>query len=172
MLHDPVFSEPENCGNLENLGSCRFLYMEVSKIRGTILGVPTIRIIVYWGLYWGPIILGNYHITNVEARVLPVHSNHRDAGDMERFNASTRCEKDSSREFGTLAKAPTSKEKRERFLASTRTNRSEFLRTLPRFWRSRNSISHHAESQQAFCDRYVIRSKSAEIPACGQGISS
>ena len=24
------------------------------KIRGTILGVPIIRIIIYWGLYWGP----------------------------------------------------------------------------------------------------------------------
>ena len=24
------------------------------KIRGTILGVPIIRIIVFWGLYWGP----------------------------------------------------------------------------------------------------------------------
>ena len=102
--------------------------------------------------------LGNYHIKNIEARVLPVHSNHRDAGDMERFNTSTRCKKDSSREFGTLAKAPTSKEKRERFLASTRTNRSELLRTLPRFWRSRNCISHHAESQQAFCDRYSMSS--------------
>ena len=32
------------------------------KIRGTILGVPIIRTIVYWGLYWGPLILGNYHI--------------------------------------------------------------------------------------------------------------
>ena len=32
------------------------------KIRGTILGVPIIRIIVFWGLYWGPLILGNYHI--------------------------------------------------------------------------------------------------------------
>ena len=31
------------------------------KIRGTMLGVPIIRIIVYWGLYWGPLILGNYH---------------------------------------------------------------------------------------------------------------
>ena len=29
---------------------------------GTFLGVPIIRIIVYWGLYWGPLILGNYHI--------------------------------------------------------------------------------------------------------------
>ena len=32
------------------------------KIRGTILGVPIIRIIVFWGLYWGPPILGNYHM--------------------------------------------------------------------------------------------------------------
>ena len=32
------------------------------KIRGTILGVPIIKIIVFWGLYWGPFILGNYHI--------------------------------------------------------------------------------------------------------------
>ena len=32
------------------------------KIRGTLLGVPIIRIVVYWGLYWGPPILGNYHI--------------------------------------------------------------------------------------------------------------
>ena len=26
------------------------------------LGVPIIRTIVFWGLYWGPPILGNYHI--------------------------------------------------------------------------------------------------------------
>ena len=32
------------------------------KIRGTFLGVPIIRTIVYWGLYWGPFILGNYHV--------------------------------------------------------------------------------------------------------------
>ena len=25
------------------------------KIRGTLLGVPIIRVIVYWGLYWGPL---------------------------------------------------------------------------------------------------------------------
>ena len=29
------------------------------KIRGTSLGVPIIRTIVFWGLYWGPLILGN-----------------------------------------------------------------------------------------------------------------
>ena len=31
------------------------------KIRGTFWGVPIIRIILYWGLFWGPLILGNYH---------------------------------------------------------------------------------------------------------------
>ena len=34
----------------------------VPKIRGTILGAMIIRTIVYWGLYWGPLLLGNYHI--------------------------------------------------------------------------------------------------------------
>ena len=32
------------------------------KIRGTILGVSIIRTIVFWGLYWGSLILGNYHV--------------------------------------------------------------------------------------------------------------
>ena len=32
------------------------------KIRGSMLGVPIIRTIVYWGLYWGPLVLGNYHL--------------------------------------------------------------------------------------------------------------
>ena len=35
------------------------------KIRGTFLGVPIIRTIVFWGLYWGPLILGNYHIISI-----------------------------------------------------------------------------------------------------------
>ena len=30
--------------------------------RGTILGVPITRAIVYWGPYWGPPLLGNYHL--------------------------------------------------------------------------------------------------------------
>ena len=29
---------------------------------GPFLGVPIIRTIVFWGLYWGPLFLGNYHI--------------------------------------------------------------------------------------------------------------
>ena len=33
------------------------------KIRCTLLGVPIIRTIVFWGLYWGPLILGNYHMS-------------------------------------------------------------------------------------------------------------
>ena len=37
---------------------------EFPKIRGTLLGVPIIRTIVFLGLYWGPLILGNYHIHN------------------------------------------------------------------------------------------------------------
>ena len=31
-------------------------------MRGTFLGVPMLRIIVFWGLYWGPLIWGKYHI--------------------------------------------------------------------------------------------------------------
>ena len=36
---------------------------------GTILGVPIIRIIVFWGLYWGALILGNYHIGIMENKM-------------------------------------------------------------------------------------------------------
>ena len=47
------------------------------KIRGTFLGVPIIRTIVFRVLYWGPPILGNYHIfsfsgsTGGEACLIP-----------------------------------------------------------------------------------------------------
>ena len=49
------------------------------KIGGTILGVPIIRTIVVWGLYWGPPILGNYQIipwllNSVNPRVCVVSS--------------------------------------------------------------------------------------------------
>ena len=33
------------------------------EISGTILGVPTLRTIVFWSLYWGSPILGNYHVS-------------------------------------------------------------------------------------------------------------
>ena len=35
-------------------------YWGFPKIRCTTLGVPIIRTRVFWGLYWGPPILGNY----------------------------------------------------------------------------------------------------------------
>ena len=46
-----------------SLHSFQVLIWEFPRIRGTFLGVPIIRIIIYWGLYWGPLILGNYHIS-------------------------------------------------------------------------------------------------------------
>ena len=33
-----------------------------SQIKGTVLGVPTIRVTAFWGLSWGPPILGNYNV--------------------------------------------------------------------------------------------------------------
>ena len=38
------------------------LIWEFPKVRGTFLGVHIIRTIAYLGLYWGPPILGNYHM--------------------------------------------------------------------------------------------------------------
>ena len=38
---------------------------KVPKIKSTILGVPIITSIVYWGLYWGPRIMGNYQIQHM-----------------------------------------------------------------------------------------------------------
>ena len=35
---------------------------EFPKIRGAFLEVPIIRTIVFGGLYWGPLLLGNYRI--------------------------------------------------------------------------------------------------------------
>ena len=32
------------------------------KIRGTFLGIPIIRIVVFWGLDWGPLVLGSYFV--------------------------------------------------------------------------------------------------------------
>ena len=37
------------------------------KIKGTFLGVPLIRTIIYWGIYWGTLILGNYQIEKEES---------------------------------------------------------------------------------------------------------
>ena len=42
------------------------------KFGGTILGIPIIRtiVIVFWGLYWGPFILGIYHISSYLSHTL------------------------------------------------------------------------------------------------------
>ena len=37
------------------------------KMRGTFLGVPTIRTRVFWGLYWGSPILRNYQIHRISS---------------------------------------------------------------------------------------------------------
>ena len=39
-------------------------HMVVPKIRGTFLGIPIIRTMVFWGLYWGTSILGSYHMSH------------------------------------------------------------------------------------------------------------
>ena len=38
------------------------------KLGVPILGVPIIRTIVFWSLYWGPRILGNYQISTSSAK--------------------------------------------------------------------------------------------------------
>ena len=39
-----------------------YVYMGISENEGYNFGAPIIRIIVFWGPYWGPTIYGNYHI--------------------------------------------------------------------------------------------------------------
>ena len=45
--------------------------MGVSQNYGYHFGVPIIRTIVIWDLYWGTLILGNYHITPIESLYYP-----------------------------------------------------------------------------------------------------
>ena len=44
------------------------LYGGFPKLGVPFLGVPIIRNIVYWGLYLGPLTLGNYHIPKLLSR--------------------------------------------------------------------------------------------------------
>ena len=41
--------------------------MGVSQNYGYHFGVPAVRTVVFWGLYWDPPILGNYHIMRILA---------------------------------------------------------------------------------------------------------
>ena len=50
-------------GSVSSLSDC-FVLWGFPKIRGAILGVPRIRIIVFWGLYLGLPIWGSYHIVH------------------------------------------------------------------------------------------------------------
>ena len=34
-----------------------------ANIRGTLLGVSIVRIVVFWGLYWGLLMKGNCHMS-------------------------------------------------------------------------------------------------------------
>ena len=43
---------------------------EFPEIRVTFLGVPIIRIVVFWGPYWGPLILGNYQMFGASRKYL------------------------------------------------------------------------------------------------------
>ena len=46
----------------KKMKGCLRIIWGFPRIRGTLLRVPIIRIIVFWGPNWGPLILGNYHI--------------------------------------------------------------------------------------------------------------
>ena len=64
-VYVPSFSHERNWRGLHaSIGVSPVQLCGFPNIRGTILGVPIIRTIVFGGLYWGPPILGNY----------PVHS--------------------------------------------------------------------------------------------------
>ena len=45
---------------------------------GTIMGVPRVRIIVYWGLYGDTLILGNHHIVLPQTRSQDTKADFRD----------------------------------------------------------------------------------------------
>ena len=42
-------------------GNCLNMWV-FPTIRGALLAVPIIRTIAFWGLYWGPLVLDNYHV--------------------------------------------------------------------------------------------------------------
>ena len=59
-----VFSNPPDMtqiGGLVAHDPVNFV-VRVSKNSGYHLGVPIIRIVIFWGLYWGPPVLGKYHV--------------------------------------------------------------------------------------------------------------
>ena len=92
MAHKQELAEETSAIYLSfHSGSCSTWHMRVSQITGTILGVSIIGIVIFWGLFWGPPILGNYHISWVDPppcnsgilgiyedpnRILIIHNSH------------------------------------------------------------------------------------------------
>ena len=73
----PTIMENQMEKKMENEMETGFIYGIMGiwgfpKLGGCHIGVPIIRTIVYWGLFWGPPILGNYHITFCYLRLLEV----------------------------------------------------------------------------------------------------
>ena len=60
------FQDPTAGGQTGMKKSSLLSYMwQLPKIRGTFWGVPIrIRIVMFWGPYWGPPIWGNYHVSS------------------------------------------------------------------------------------------------------------
>ena len=58
ILHHPG----EGTGELQRSHIVDVFKWGLPKMRGTFLGVPIIRTIVFWGLYWGLPILGIYQM--------------------------------------------------------------------------------------------------------------
>ena len=54
-----LLAKPHLC--CQSCGS--YHHVMVSQNEGYLFGVPIIRVIVFWGLYWGPPVLGNYHVS-------------------------------------------------------------------------------------------------------------
>ena len=55
------------CYKMQNKSSARlknfrYIMWRFPKVTGTVLGVPMTRII-YWDLDWGPLTLGNHHVS-------------------------------------------------------------------------------------------------------------
>ena len=54
--------QPRGWGRFNLFSKAEARDMGIPKIRDTFLGFPIYRTIVFWGLYWGPPIFGNYHL--------------------------------------------------------------------------------------------------------------
>ena len=77
-----------SCAGIGRQRSSEASQLYIPKLGGTIIGVHIIRTIVFWGLYWGPLILGNYHMVGFSPDTL--HALPREAR-VGIFHALGRC---------------------------------------------------------------------------------